>query len=361
MIRYTRGNILDSTTDALVNTVNEIGVMGKGIALQFRESFPDNSKEYAEAAARGEVQVGRMLVHKNTQLTGPKWIINFPTKRHWRNRSRIDWIVSGLQDLKRVIIEYGIRSVALPPLGCGNGKLEWVRVRSEIEAALGDLREVEIVVYTPTTEYYGLKRRKSLDELTPARALIAALIRRYSILDTGCTILEVQKLAWFLSRVLQTEGLPDPLGLTFKPSKYGPYADRLRHLLDGLDGSYLNCEKRLSDAGPYDAIWFNERRAAELDMYLNGRDLAGYRRALERTSNLIQGFESPLGMELLATVDWLIEEMRVDRSVQSLRSSLKHWPGGRQASVRKASLFDERLVSLALHQLMTALPEGCAS
>ena len=153
MIRYTQGNLLDAPSDALVNTVNEDGVMGKGIALMFREAFPESARVYEQAAKRGEVRVGHVLVTQHKALFGPRWIIHFPTKRHWRYPSKLEWVRQGLQDLKRVVPEHGIRSIGLPPLGCGNGGLEWSQVRREIEAALGDLENIEITVYEPTVEY----------------------------------------------------------------------------------------------------------------------------------------------------------------------------------------------------------------
>lgn len=351
MIQYTRGNLLDSKADALINTVNEVGVMGKGIALQFREAFPENSRAYVEEARAGRIRVGMVFAVRVSQLDGPRWIINFPTKKHWRNPSQIKWIREGLQDLKRTILELDIRSIALPPLGCGNGGLEWRRIRREIEEIFDELPEVIITVYQPTTEYYGPARRNHARNLTPARALIIELVRRYSVLGISCTILEIQKLAWFLSRFIASEALPDPLHLTYKASKYGPYADQLRHLLDGLDGSYLHCEKRLADASPFDAIWFDESRKAELATYLRSGQMEPYLPTLERTTALIDGFESPLGMELLGTVDWLISERGTTNEVHQIRAAIQDWPGGRSASMRKTSLFDDRLLELALHQL----------
>ncbi len=147
MIRYTQGNLLEAPAEALVNTVNEVGVMGKGIALMFREAFPENTRAYEAACKAGEVHVGRMLVTRNQALIGPRWIINFPTKRHWRNPSQLDWIRDGLKDLVRVVRENGIRSVALPPLGCGAGGLDWSQVRQEIEAALAELGNVNVLIF----------------------------------------------------------------------------------------------------------------------------------------------------------------------------------------------------------------------
>ena len=153
MIRYTTGNLLDAPTEALVNTVNEMGVMGKGIALMIKQAFPESARAYERAAKSGEVRVGRMLVTEQRTLVGPRWIIHFPTKRHWRNPSKLEWVRDGLADLARVIAELGITSIAVPPLGAGHGKLPWPDVRAEIERALGALDGVEVVVFEPTTEY----------------------------------------------------------------------------------------------------------------------------------------------------------------------------------------------------------------
>lgn len=351
MIRYTQGNLLEASTEALVNTVNEVGVMGKGIALMFREAFPANTEAYEKAVAAGDVRVGRMLVTENRDLIGPHWIINFPTKKHWRNPSKLEWVRDGLKDLVAVLRKHNIRSVALPPLGCGNGGLDWTMVKREIEAALAELTDVEVLVYQPTGAYQNAPKRVGLEALTPARALIAELVRRYSVLGLECTNLEVQKLAWFLHRAISHLQLPDPLALQFTANKYGPYADRLRHLLDGLDGSYLHCEKRLSDAGPFDLIWFEDAKRETVAEYLQGADAKPYVPALERATTVIDGFESPLGMELLATVDWLLLEQAVDQNVGALRVALKDWPGGKTAAARKLKLFDDRLLGLALERL----------
>lgn len=351
MIRYTHGNMLDASVEAFVNTVNEVGVMGKGIALMFREAFPESAKAYQEASARGEVRVGRVFVTPNRALVGPRWILHFPTKRHWRHPSRLEWVREGLKDLVRVIRENGIRSLALPPLGCGSGGLEWTQVRREIEAALADLPDVEVLVYEPLSTYQNAPKRRGVEELTPARALIAELVRRYAVLGLECTNLEVQKLAWFLRRAIGELKLDDPLKLDFGANKYGPYADQLRHLLDGLDGSYLHCEKRLADAGPFEPIWFEDSKREVVAAYLNDSVARPYKPALERTTSIIDGFESPLGMELLATVDWLLFEKKCEASVAGIRHGLASWPGGQAAARRKLRLFDARLLQLALSRL----------
>ena len=295
-----------------------------------------------------------MFITENRGLVHPRWIINFPTKKHWRGDSRIEWIHDGLRDLLRVIKEKNICSIALPPLGCGNGGLEWTDVRREIETALTELHDVEILVYTPTRTYQNVSKTEGLEKLTPARALIAELCRRYGVLGLECTNLEIQKLAWFLQSSIVAMGLKDPLDLRFTPNTYGPYAERLRHLLNGLDGSYLHSAKRLSDAGPFDLIWFDESRRAKVAEYLHSEKAKAYLRPLEATAKLIDGYESPLGMELLSTVDWLIHQGGCPANVPSIRRGIAKWPGGKESVQRKQKLFDDRLVQLALDRLKMA-------
>lgn len=354
MINYKQGNLLEAPAEALVNTVNVVGVMGKGIALMFKESFPENYRLYEAACKAGEVELGKMFVTREKDLVDDRWIINFPTKKHWRHPSKVEWIREGLSDLVRVIRQKGIRSIALPPLGCGNGGLEWTQVRREIETALVELDDVEILVFEPVNAYQNAPKREGVRELTPARALIAEMIRRYAVLGLECTLLEVQKLAWFLQRVLQKYNAPDPLKLRFEANKYGPYADNLRHLLNGLDGSYLHCEKRLSDAGPMDLIWFEDKERNRLEEYLSGDDCEPYLPALEESARIIDGFESPLGMELLSTVDWSLSRQKCPATLDGIREGISNWPGGATAAKRKRKLFDDRLLELALNRLTAA-------
>jgi hypothetical protein len=227
-------------------------------------------------------------------------------------------------------------------------------VRREIEAAMGELKDVEILVYTPTRTYQNVSKTEGLEKLTPARALVAELCRRYGVLGLECTNLEIQKLAWFLQSTILSMKLKDPLDLRFKPNRYGPYAERLRHLLDGLDGSYLHSAKRLSDAGPLDPIWFDDSRRTKVDEYLHTDKARAYLPPLEATARLIDGYESPLGLELLSTVDWLIHEGGCRPDLNSIREGLASWPGGSKSAERKKRLFDDRLLQLALERLKMA-------
>jgi O-acetyl-ADP-ribose deacetylase (regulator of RNase III) len=356
-MKFLQGNLLDAPAEALVNTVNTVGVMGKGIALMFKEDFPENFRVYCDAVKREEVRIGHMFVTETRAFEGPKWIINFPTKEHWRGRSKPEWISQGLQDLVRVIKAYGIRSIALPPLGCGNGGLHWEEVRPLIERAFQSLTDVDVLVFEPTPKYQNVAKRSGVMKLTPARALVAEMIRRYWVLGIECTYLEVQKLCWFLERTIHELGLEDPLRLGFTANRYGPYSDRLRHLLDGLDGSYLHCNKRLSDAGPSDTIWFDEEKRPLVELYLKQDGAGPLRTILDKTAELIDGFESPLGMELLSTVDWLIRREHCESTVSAIKEGLGKWPGGPESAERKTKLFNDRLIRLALDRLAPEVKE----
>lgn len=214
MIEFKTGDILAEDAEALVNTVNCVGVMGRGIALQFKKAFPDNYKAYAAACKRQEVQPGR--------ITNPRLIINFPTKRHWRGKSRMADIDAGLVALAEEVRSREIRSIAIPPLGSGLGGLEWSEVRPRIEAALGGLGDLEIVIFEPSTSPAGARVNRSTDvpKMTPGRAALVGLMHRYlgGLLDPFVTLLEVHKLMYFM----QAAG--EPLQLSFSR---GAHAVRL--------------------------------------------------------------------------------------------------------------------------------------
>lgn len=353
MIRFTRGNLLEANTEALVNTVNTVGVMGKGIALMFKERFAENYRLYSAACKAGEVETGKVHVTAVNELEGPRWIVNFPTKRHWRSPSQMAWITEGLHDLRRFLIESDVKSVAVPPLGAGNGGLKWLEVREQIVEILSDL-DVDVQVFEPSSQYLNVAKRSGVEKLTPARALVAELVRRYWVLGMECSLLEIQKLAWFLERAIEKlPGAKNPLNLKFVAHKYGPYANRLEHLLNNLDGSYLHCDKRISDAGITDVIWFDDGRKAFLQTYLK-TEAKEYSEALEHTTDLIDGFESPFGMELLATVDWLLNEEMISPNVPALKEALGLWGGGAGAAARKSRLFDEQALDIALKRLTSS-------
>jgi O-acetyl-ADP-ribose deacetylase (regulator of RNase III) len=237
MIRFVQGDILEAEAEALVNTVNCVGVMGRGIALRFKEAFPANFRAYAAACRRGEVQPGRMYVFDTGRVTRPRYIINFPTKRHWRGKSRIEDIEAGLAALVEEVRLRNIRSIAIPPLGSGLGGLDWADVRPRIERALAALPEVEVLVFEPGGLRADARANRSSDvpRMTPGRAALVALMNRYlaALLDPTITLLEVHKLMYFL----QAAG--EPLRLRYVKAPYGPYAENLRHVLRAIDNHLI--------------------------------------------------------------------------------------------------------------------------
>ena len=149
MIEEVRGNLLAADADTLVNAVNTVGVMGKGIALQFKRAYPEMFNAYVDACNAGEVKIGKMHVWSTGSPTGPRFIINFPTKRHWRSPSRIEYVDDGLQDLVKVVRDRKIQSVAIPPLGAGNGGLNWAQVRPRIIAAFERMPDIRVLLFEP--------------------------------------------------------------------------------------------------------------------------------------------------------------------------------------------------------------------
>ena len=302
MIDYRTGDILKDESEALVNTVNCVGVMGRGIALQFKDAYPENFKEYAAACKRGDVKPGKMLVHEIKQLTGPRYIINFPTKRHWHGKSRIQDIESGLKALVETLRQKQIRSVAIPPLGSGLGGLEWPDVRPLIEFAMQALPDVRVTVYepkgAPTTEKMGHSR--NVPKMTAGRAALVELINRYlgGLLDPQVSLLEVHKLMYFL----QESG--EPLRLRFQPARFGPYAENLRHVLHAVEGHLISGYADGGDA-PHKPLFLVPGAIEDASAFLAHH--VNTRARFDRVSELLKGFESPFGLELLSTVHWLIK------------------------------------------------------
>lgn len=297
-IELRRGNLLEADAVALVNTVNCVGVMGKGIALQFKQAFPENFREYYKACKVGEIQPGRVFVF-HTELLNPKYIINFPTKRDWRGRARVADIEAGLHSLTTEVQRLGLRSIAVPPLGCGNGGLRWTQVKPLIERAFDRLPGVRVLLFEPAGAPSAEKMpvRTVRPSLTRARALLLKLLERFGMPGYRLTLLEVQKLAYFL----QSAG--EALRLKFIKHRYGPYAEGLNHVLEHLEGHFIRgYGDRSRDAG----IYLMPNASKEADEFLAQDAEAATR--LARVSELIEGFETPYGMELLATVHWVCSE-----------------------------------------------------
>jgi len=341
MIEYKHSDLLKSDAEALVNTVNTVGVMGKGIALQFREHFNENFKIYQKACKEGTIKIGKNLLTLTGQLTGPKYIINFPTKIDWRQNTKLEYILLGLDDLVRIIKEKNIRSIAIPPLGCGNGGLDWAIVKPIMEEKLALLSDsVRIEVYVPGNHSYT---RTTLKEKTPpltkARALVLTLADRYNILGFDLSHLEIQKLAYFLQEFGQTD-----LNLKYAKGAYGPYATNLKHLLAYLEGYYFKGQIRFQDMKPTDGLLLVSERLDEVNRFLD-ENLSGEEKyRLEKVSSFIEGFESPLGLELLATVYWARKELK-SLSRDDIVQYIHQW------SPRKKDLMPVHQIDIALQRI----------
>ncbi len=345
MIHTVSGNLLNAKADALVNTVNCVGVMGKGIALQFKQAFPAMFADYRRASRAGEVKPGQMYIYSTGALWGPHFIINFPTKRHWQGRSRMEDIDAGLCALAARVRELGIRSIAIPPLGVGNGGLPWGDVRPRIVAAFEALPEVKVLLYEPLGEPPAHARRvaETPVKLTLASALSLRLMHLYGLPGYALTMLEVQKLAYLLQEAGQ------PLRLEYKPHLYGPFANELMHVLRRIEGHFLDIDRAASgsDVSPTAEIRLREcapRSAADF--------LVGYeteRARLKQVAKLIEGYETPHSMELLATVHWVAAHDPASRSnVDACIHGVYTWPMKRS---RKRRLFSEHHIRMGWERL----------
>jgi O-acetyl-ADP-ribose deacetylase (regulator of RNase III) len=319
MIHSTQGDILRDESEAIVNTVNCVGVMGRGIALQFRNAYPENYKAYEKACQREEVQPGRMFVYETGELTGPRYIINFPTKRHWRGKSRMEDIDSGLLALVEVLREKNIRSISLPPLGSGLGGLDWSEVRPRIVSALGALDEVKVTIYEPSGAPVTEKmvRNQEVPKMTPGRAALVELMHHYlsALLDPFVTLLEVHKLMYFM----QEAG--EPLKLKFTKAPYGPFAENLGHVLKAIEGHLVSGYADGGDA-PDKQLKLVPHAFDDARLFLDGN--ASTRGHFTRVTRLVEGFESPVGLELLATVHWVLKH-ESPHSVNDLVKSTHAW------------------------------------
>ncbi|WP_454777561.1 type II toxin-antitoxin system antitoxin DNA ADP-ribosyl glycohydrolase DarG [Georgenia muralis] len=340
MIKKTTGNLLRADTDALVNTVNTEGVMGKGIALQFKKAYPAMYDAYRTAAKRGEIRLGRVQVWPTGHITGPKYVINFPTKGHWKSRSKISDIEAGLVDLVDVVRRLGIESIAVPPLGCGNGGLAWRDVEPRMVAAFEKLPDVEVLLFAPdgapvAAEIVTSTKRP---EMTPGRAALVELVHRYTLQSFMAPgLVESQKLMYFL----QVAG--EPLRLNFTTNRYGPYADNLRHVLNVVEGHFLSGygdgSATVAEAEPL-AVLPGAADEAELRL----KDAEATRDRIDRVLELAAGFESAYGLELLATVHWLATHSSVADD-EMLARQVWDW------SPRKARMFTSEHVRTALDAL----------
>jgi O-acetyl-ADP-ribose deacetylase (regulator of RNase III) len=338
MIRLTRGNILEAEAEAIVNTVNCVGVMGKGIALRFKKAFPDNFREYKNACNRKEVQPGGMFIYDSADMLGPRYIVNFPTKRHWKGKSRYEDVESGLVALVADVRRLGITSIAIPPLGCGLGGLDWARVRNMVMQAFDALPNVDVQLYEPAGAPKSAEQPIGTERphLTVARCLFIKLIEQYASMAYRLTLLEIQKLAYFLQEAGQ------PLKLRYKAHIYGPYAHNLNMVLERLEGHYT---RGYGDSQKPDVeIELIPGSAEEATGFLSNH--VEEQERLERVGRLIEGFETPYGMELLASIHWL-----ANHADQPAKTAADAVAGMQTWNARKASMFKERHITIAWERL----------
>ncbi len=340
MIRYTTGNILDAEVEALVNTVNCVGVMGRGIALQFKNAFPENFKAYEAACRRKAVEPGRMFVFDTGDLTPPRYIVNFPTKRHWRGKSRMEDIETGLAALVDEVRRRVIRTIAVPPLGSGLGGLEWAQVRPRIEAALGDIDGLDVLVYEPSKVPADSRPNRStaVPRMTAGRAALINLMSRYlgGLMDPTISLLEVHKLMYFLQQA------GEPLKLRFVQAPYGPYAENLRHVLRDIEGHLVSGYADGGDA-PDKQLSIVPGATAEAEQFLAEHHETHAR--FERVGALVDGFETAFGLELLSTVHWVMSEGGAADDAAVERATYAWGPRKRRFSSGQIALAAERLRS----------------
>ena len=339
-MKFITGNMLEAETEALVNTVNTVGVMGKGIALQFKERFPVNFKIYAAACKKGDMLVGKMLVVKEDTMAGEKLIINFPTKTEWFKKSQYSYIEDGLKDLAKVIEEYSIKSIAIPPLGCGNGGLKWEKVKPMMDKYLSQLSNVSIQIYEPNEAVKEILQKEAIKKevgLTAARAMLLYALFKYEKLGEVATIFAANKLAYFL----QKSG--EPMRLQFVPYKYGPYAQAIEKVLYALNGKYLTGIEQMK-VRAFEPLQLNYEKYNEIEQYVNTNLSSEQKQRLESVFSIIDGFETTLSLEILSSAHFLLSE-NPSLTEDQLFNKIQDW------NERKKNLVTKEYINIALEHL----------
>lgn len=343
MIKYLTGNLLDSEAQALVNTVNTVGVMGKGIALQFKNMFPNNFKTYANACKNKELKIGKLLItEEETMLKGKKIIINFPTKTSWRLPSEYSYIEAGTKELVKAIRKKNIKSIAIPPLGSGNGGLDWSKVKVILEKYLSDL-DCDIYIYEPTSSIKEVLKKERV-KLTPARAMLLAML--YTLSRNGEFVSEfaAEKIAYFLQRF----GAKESFKLEFEPNFYGPYSGKVRHVLYYLNGSYIMGYSS-KDKKPFEELGIVFDAENDIIKYLGQPENASHKEIVEKTQKFLSGFYSAFGLELLSTIDYIMQDKKTS-SPSEIVKEMESW------SDRKKTLFkNPSFVNIAIDNIQTHL------
>ena len=336
MIEYKNGDILREDVEAIVNTVNCVGIMGRGLALQFKNKFPQNFKEYQLACTNKEVQLGKMFVHQTGQLINPKYIINFPTKGHWKQNSKIEDISNGLDDLITIIEKYSIKSIAIPPLGSGLGGLDWNQVKKLIEEKLKNIN-CTIILFEPLEQKIEKSITKEIHKMTAGRAALIGLMDRYlqGLMDPFISLIEVHKLMYFM----QESG--EELRLKYKKAQFGPYADNLRHVLNTIEGHFISGYEDGGDA-PTKQLKLIPKAVEDAKNYLTNKKNTNEN--FVKVAKLVDGFETPFGLELLSTVHWIVKNENAS-NLEEVISKIYNW------NERKKQ-FSEKQIKIALDVLI---------
>lgn len=346
MIKFITGDLLRSDAEALVNTVNTVGVMGKGIALQFKEAFPHNNKVYVQACKNKELEPGKLIAVLDSNLIfGEKLIINFPTKVHWRNPSKMEYIADGLSALREMIIEKGIKRIAIPPLGAGNGGLKWEDVKPLIISSLEGI-DVDVQIYEPNAAIKEVLQKEGTpkkQELTAARASLLYSLFAFESFGEYSSLFSANKLAYFLQRMGQN------LKLQFKAHHYGPYAIGVEKVLYHLNGTFLAGLEQ-GQARAFEPLKLNYEKWDMVNEYVSSMNQVD-RDRLQQLLFFLKNFTSELSLEILATVDFILNE-HPTYTVDEVMQSIATW------NFRKKSLFKRESVQRAydhLHSYKTKL------
>jgi len=340
-IYFEKGNLFETNAEAIVNTVNCVGVMGKGVALEFKNRWPDNFKAYKKLCQSKQLRPGKVFIFDTGDLfDDPKkiqrYLINFPTKDHWRSKSKMSYIEEGLDDLLVKLGNLNIKSVALPPLGCGNGGLNWGQVKSLLEEKLSKIQSIDFHIYDPkenilSPEYESIP----LSDMTEKRATLVKTIGEFEPYFGGyLTRISLQKIVYFL------QSMQIDYGVEFSCNTHGPYSEELHNIFKVMDDKKFIVNYKIDEA----RIQVSSGALAMANEFLDKFGKKSNLTKIHRLSLLIQGYESPLGMELLSSIHYLVFYENIS-SPEKILEAINNW------NDHKSSQFEDKAILLAFERL----------